>query len=137
MYSVNVQYRSKSYHFRTVPSRKSETEAVITLSYYAVCMHTVPYCTIPYCTVPCTILLYYTIAGRVCFLINAHQKLCICQRGAVRYGIHSIRNGTRVLSTLHGTEQNSNSFLIATVHACICMKIHYRHTLMLNQRLDA
>ena len=116
---MHIQYKSiKSYHFRTVPSRRSETKAVITLSYYAVCVCTVPYRTyllyhVPYC---CTIL--YSGA---CVLSNKCTPEIVyssVQCTAVRYG-NMVRNGHKTIPVhrLHCTalNKNCNFFWSATV----------------------
>ena len=106
MYSImictcTVQVK-KSHLYHNVPSRRSETEVVITLSYYAVCVRV--YCAVPYrtyiFTVPRTVLLYYTKAGGAYFLINAHRKLFIYQRTTVQYSI-SVRNEHETVPVRH------------------------------------
>ena len=73
MHVCTVQVKKLSYRFRTVPSRRSETEAVITLSYYAVCVHA--YHAIPYRihTVPHL---------RMCIYRTAYNTVVIYYSGA-------------------------------------------------------
>ena len=80
------------------------------------------YRAVPYCT----ILLYYTIAGHACFLINTvtHRKLFIHQRTAVWYGTvwygNTVRNGHDTVPARHlhciALNENGNFF----VHYCTC-----------------
>ena len=125
--TCTIQVKKKSYRFHIVPSHRSETETVTTLSYYAVSLHTMPYCTVLHLfTIPHTLLLYYTVAGHACFLINTHRKLFIHQCTTVRYGIKWKRNGA------HGPRKRNNTLSAFLLYIyCMCC-VYFRPYLQRN-----